>query len=340
MREMNRCSTADTVSYLATLGIGRHVPEEHDLGFSIRSEIIHYGQFRTAIQKIALRHRRWRTARTAVGMFLSGHSGTGKTTLLRFYESNFPRKEDAEGPTIPVLYVGTPSRPTIKNLSQAILDEIGDNVPRGSAEDKTKHICALFERCGVEVLIIDEFQHFVEYGNKREARLASDWLKKLMDDTKVCVILGGLPNGVSVIRDNIQLARRFSAQHEVRRFDWRNRDDCKEFASILKHMHSRIPVPCVPLHAPEFANRMYIASAGILDYVAKLIDGAMSVAFRQRRKQIDMEAFGEAFSEEVWSEGPKILNPFNPRAKLRDLVEPGEPFAVLRDDVEKYVPKN
>ncbi|KVM94382.1 hypothetical protein WT07_28170 [Burkholderia stagnalis] len=273
-------------------------------------------------------------------MFLSGHSGTGKTTLLRFYESNFPRKEDAEGHTIPVLYVGTPSRPTIKNLSQAILDEMGDNIPRGSAEDKTKHICALFERCGVEVLIIDEFQHFVEYGNKREARLASDWLKKLMDDTKVCVILGGLPNGVSVIRDNIQLARRFSAQHEVRRFDWRNREDCKEFVSILKHMHSRIPLPCVELHSPEFANRLYIASAGILDYVAKLIDGAMSVAFKKRSKQLDMEAFEEAFAEEIWSEGPKSLNPFNPRAKLRDLVEPGEPFAVLRDDIKKNASKN
>ncbi len=270
-------------------------------------------------------------------MFLSGHSGTGKTTLLRFYESNFPRREDAEGPTIPVLYVGTPSRPTIKNLSQAILDEIGDNIPRGSAEDKTKHICALFERCGVEVLIIDEFQHFVEYGNRREARLASDWLKKLMDDTRVCVILGGLPHGVSVIRDNIQLARRFSAQHEVMRFDSRSDDDCKEFVSILKHMHSRIPVPCVPLHEPEFANRMYIASAGILDYVAKLIDGAMSVAFKWRKRKLDMKTFEEAFSEEVWSDGPKILNPFNPRAKLRDLVEPGEPFEVLRDDIKKHV---
>lgn len=340
MLDSNRRSTAEAVSHLANLGRGKDALEEHDLGFSIRSEIIHYAQFRIAIQKIALRHRRWRTARTAVGMFLSGHSGTGKTTLLRFYESNFPRREDAEGPTIPVLYVGTPSRPTIKNLSQAIIDETGDNVPRGSAEDKTKHICGLFERCGVEVLIIDEFQHFVEYGNRREARLASDWLKKLMDDTKVCVILGGLPHGASVIRDNIQLARRFSAQHEVMRFDWRNRGDCKEFVSILKHMHSRIPLPCIPLHAPEFANRMYIASAGIFDYIAKLIDGAMSVAFKWRKKRLDMETFEEAFSEEVWSDGPTILNPFNPRARLRDLVEPGEPFAVLRDDINKHAPKN
>jgi len=85
---------------------------------------------------------------------------------------------------------------------------------------------------------------------------------------------------------------------------------------------------------------MYVASAGILDYVAKLIDGAMSIAFRQSRKQLDMEAFEEAFAEEVWSESPKILNPFNPRAKLRDLVEPGEPFAVLRNDIEKNASTN
>lgn len=332
-----RAASKDPLAYLSTIGHASSIESTRlpDVEFSVRANVIHYDRFCAAIRKIATTHRRWRAMNGPRGLFLRGHTGTGKSSILRFYATKFERYETTEGPVIPVLYVVTPSRPTIKNLAQAILKALGDKVPKRTAQEKTDHVAELLVMCRVELLIIDEFQHFVDSGHLAEAKLTADWLKNLMEETKVAVVVSGLPQSIGILQDNPQLTRRFSAHHEVRRFDWAVAEDRREFAGVLKHMHGQLPLPCPSLHSSEIITRMYAASAGVIDYVAKVIDGAVSLAFEHNKRQLSLPLFEQAFAEEVWSTAPPKLNPFNPNAELRDLVGADEPFWYLRSDVKK-----
>ncbi|WP_174942125.1 TniB family NTP-binding protein [Burkholderia lata] len=326
----------DPLDFLATIGLPEDAKKSRALvvRFSIRKELIHYDRFCIALRRIAAIHRQWRAMSPGPrALAFLGHTGTGKTTILKFYVSQFERFETIEGPVVPVLYVVMPSRPTIKNLVQAILHALGDRIRRASAEDRTIYLLELLKQCRVELLIIDEFQHFVDAGQIAEASRATDWLKNLLEASSIVMVVAGLPKSATVLEANPQLTRRFSAHHELRRFDWALPDDRREFAGVLKYMQSRLPLPCPELYSPDFAMRMYLASAGVIDYVAKIIDGAVLRAIERGKSRLGLTEFEQSFAEEVWAGGVGRLNPFHPDAELRDLVGTAEPFWYLVRDV-------
>ncbi len=59
-------------------------------------------------------------------LFLSGATGTGKTTLLRTYAADYPRQETKEGTIVPILSVTIPSPATVKSVVTKLLWELGD----------------------------------------------------------------------------------------------------------------------------------------------------------------------------------------------------------------------
>jgi len=55
------------------------------------------------------------------------------------------------------------------------------------------------EACKVELLILDEFQHFQDRDSLKVLKTASDWLKLLMDENGVPIVLAGLPYSHTVL---------------------------------------------------------------------------------------------------------------------------------------------
>ncbi|MCS5515169.1 TniB family NTP-binding protein [Pseudomonas qingdaonensis] len=95
-------------------------------------------------------------------------------------ESHDPQKRT-------VLFVEMPSSPTKKNLAAAILAELKDPFAeaRGhSAEVKFARVVLLLKNLGVEMLVLDEAQHLVDY-RRNGAYEAADWIKSLMNETVI-----------------------------------------------------------------------------------------------------------------------------------------------------------
>lgn len=305
----------------------RILPSIHAREFSIRSTRIEHDTYTAAIRKIAAVHRRGRLHAHGGGLLLTGHTGTGKTTVMKFYLSHFPPRNETDGTVTPVVYVATPSSPTIKNLAEAILVAIGDPAHnRGSSEEKTRRIYNFLKRCKVELLLIDEFQHFTDTGRRSATRDVTDWLKNLLSISQVPVVLAGLPRCTETIRSNQQLARRFSAHYNIRPFSFLKSDHRLEFRGVLGTIQPEIPLACPPLHEANMANRIFVASNGVIDYVAKLLDQAVYIAAHKTPAAIDLEVLAQAFRDEIWSDAPDELNPFMPAAVLRPLTRTGEPF--------------
>lgn len=298
------------------------------VSFSLRKTLLVHARFKQAIIQIAELHHHSKSNNVGGGFLITGPSGVGKTTILQEYLSCFPRVNAYQKTIIPVLHVVTPASPTVKSLAETILLALGDPMARrGSAEEKTFRIYQLLKACEVELLLIDEFQHFYYAHTVVEFRRISDWLKNMISISGLAVVLVGLVESETVVFSNEQLARRFSARLHLSPFRLEDEKDSGEFRAGLKGFQEKLPIKVeCPLFEANLARRFLVASNGLLDYVRKILEGAVIVAGRAGLEQLDLSTYAAGFRNNVWPQVPDKLNPFHPDSPLRMLSRSGEPF--------------
>ena len=297
-------------------------------GFKIVMEPLPHRRFAEGMFRMAELHKRRQNYGVGGGLLLTGPSGAGKSTIIRAYQAAYPRTHEAERTRIPVLLVTVPSSPTSRSLAGAILEAMGRrNAHRGTAPEKTTWLHELFNRCGVEMLLLDEFQHLFYTHTLSAFRDATDWLKNFMEDTKVGMVACGLPAAEMVVNSNEQLARRFSERIRIAPFSFDEPEDFQEFRRILKAIGPLLPLPSeVPLHEANLARRFHVGSYGLLDYAIKILEGSVSAATTAGLESIDLPVLAAGFRNRVWRDVPERLNPFHPESLLRPLDRPGEVF--------------
>jgi hypothetical protein len=306
------------------------------LTFTLKNEIIEYSTFTTAIREIARLHIRGVTSNVDGGLLLVAQSGGGKSTVLEYYERRFPRITTSCGTQIPVLRVDTPESPTIKSFTEAILSALKDpGAHKGNAAEKTNRIVHLLKNCVVELLFIDEFQHFFDGRWSAESERVSNWLKNLINKVRIPVVLTGLPCAISVVNSNRQLRRRFAAAHYMKPFGFDSESEKREFRAVLKGIQLSLPIKCMDLSEANTAKRFYYATHGLIDYVVKIIDDAVSRRSSAQKEPLALQDFADAFKRQLWLDAPNELNPFIEKATLRLLNKPLEPFDKW-DDISKY----
>jgi energy-coupling factor transporter ATP-binding protein EcfA2 len=297
-------------------------------GFSLRKHLFPHRRFASAMSRIAEQHHYSRSNEVSTGLMVVGPSGVGKSTLIEHYQDRFPRQSEVSRTKIPVLSVGTPAGPTVKNLAQAVLAALGDPAAhRGSAEEKTQRANLLLGCCKVELLVLDDFQHFFYAQTLKDFRHISDWLKGLMDATRVALVLVGLPECENVVRANPQLWRRFSSRVLYSSFALNDEEDFLEFRAVLRGFQEHLPLPvATPLHEANLARRFWFGSDGRLDFVRKVLEASVSIAGATGINCLDLPIYARAFRDTVWADVSERLNPFSLNSIGRPLVKPGEPF--------------
>lgn len=297
-------------------------------GFRLFSEPIQHRRFNTGLHKMAELHHARQISGCGGGVLITGPSGAGKTVLASSYAARFTRSSSLSGTRIPVLVVTVPSSPTANSLSEAILIALGySKAYRGSSPQKTVMIHDFFNECHVELLILDEFHHLFYAPTITHFRDVTDWLKNLISVTNIAVVACGLPEAQAVVDANEQLARRFSTRFALSPFDFSDQYDFNEFRSVLKLLQEHVPIPFeTPIYEANMARRMLVASHGLLDYVHKILEGAVSVAVTHGFNDIDLAVLAAGFRDRVWQEVPDRLNPFHPESSLRPMDLSGEVF--------------
>lgn len=245
---------------------------------------------------------------------LIGESRTGKSRVIQEFLAKHPTVRTDEGLTIPILKIETPAKPTVKGVVGLMLRTMGEPWPdTGTEIARTVRLKRLLRACQTRMLILEEFQHFIDKGSLAVAHHLADWLKVLVDDTNVMLVVCGLPRGLAVIKQNEQLEGRFLAPIEMRRFDWRVHEHRSEFAAITvgfeRSIREQLDVPA--LGSAEMAFRLCCASGGLIGYLAKLLRQLVWNALASRRTFATLEDFDAAHRHAVdWPED--IPRPFSP----------------------------
>jgi DNA transposition AAA+ family ATPase len=286
----------------------------------VESIYITFPRFDNVLRKIAYCHQHSKISAEPECILITGLQGAGKTTLCKAYARDYPRKNTREGQIIPVLSTFVPSTTTKKSLPTKLLHALGDGAAeKGTAVTQTLRIINRLSDCGVEIIILDEFQHFIDSDSNSVLVNVSNWLKDLINETGKPVVLVGMPHSEVVLRANPQLERRFSMRESLEPFGWGTEAKEDEFKSFLKHLDRKLPLLRRSyLSDHETALRIYCATNGLIGYVMKLVRRAAILAIDRKANCLNLELLAESYDERLSSRPRRGVNPF--RIRIDDLV--------------------
>src|SRR2546421_4231628 len=278
---------------------------------------VRYPLWEKIYTKLQRCHQRKAIAAEPQCMLLVGPAGAGKTTLAASYARKYPAIFTETVTLRPVVMATTPSTANVNNLIMVLLEALGDpGATKGTIGARERRLVKYFrELCKVELLILDELQHFFDRDNQKLLYNASNWLKNFVKETKVsCLFIGLQDDAEEVVNSNPQLARLFGDPHILAPFEWDETkpDKTKEvFRDFLKEIERLLPLK-EPSYLAQYdtALRCFAASGGIVSYQMKLVRAATVLALERRRECLDLDLLSEAFKEELAPERRGIPNPF------------------------------
>lgn len=294
---------------------------------SLRNVFINTSIARAAATRLVDIHNENLRTGTNQGFLIMGPSGVGKSALVKKYVNSVNAERAIEMERLPILYLDMPSGPTKKNLGSTLLKALKDpyaSTNSESAEVKFSRVVTLLENLNVELVILDEAQHLVDY-KFSDMLEAGDWIKSLLNTSKVSVVLIGMTRLERLKKANSQFRRRFSASYTLVRFE-PGSEFWPEFAGVIKALQNTMAVDSVSLVTDDMIQRLYFASFGILDYLVKVLERAVRLVRGGQFDGVNLAALGTAFKDEVWQLAPRNRNPFDAEFDYLPLIGPGEPY--------------
>ncbi|WP_068792299.1 TniB family NTP-binding protein [Brevibacillus laterosporus] len=280
----------------------------------VKNIVIKHPKFKSLLEIIAECHEGSIGSSLPENLFLYGYTGTGKSTLLRDeYLSKYPRQVLPDITSVPVVYLRVPVGATVKSVASAILNSLGDPLfDKGTETQLTARIHYFFEKCDVQFVIIDEFQHLIDKDTQKVLRKASDWLKVFAEESNTGVLLCGLPESEKIFMSNEQLDSRFERKETLEPFYYETYEQQKEFRSFLNTFDKQLPFPEQSYIAEaRIAEKIFYISNGVPRYIKNLLKEATKVALKDSQDKIIELHLGQAFEKNIRSTRPFLINPFN-----------------------------
>lgn len=257
-----------------------------------------------------------------MGIFMIGESRTGKSRVIEEFMCEHPAIRNDEVLQMPIVKVLVPSKPSVKGLAAEILRALGDPLPnKGTEQVMTARLLIFLKRCKVRLLILDEGQHLVDKSSKYTLiHHVSDWLKNLMNQSKVVVVIAGLEYAQTILSQNEQLRGRFANKIIMPRFDWQNDESRKEFVGLLVgfngFMKQHFSLPDISHH--DLALRFYLASGGLTGYVFNILRKTVWNVVEEGRTTIRLEDFDMGYKAMVSEIDQHQISPFSRIFDLND----------------------
>ncbi|NLW90800.1 MAG: AAA family ATPase [Syntrophomonadaceae bacterium] len=273
---------------------------------------IGYPRFEEILDKINYCHEFSNITAEPECLLITGPTGAGKSTLKKLYERDHPRQILLSTTKVPILSGIIPVPATVKSLVQHLLVQLKDPLAlKGTAVAQTERLKMFLSDCQVELIVLDELQHFIDRDSKRVLKTVSDWLKALIEETRIPVVLLGLPEAEGVIDSNEQLSRRFANRYVLQPFLFDTREHIDEFRTFLHLLDTKLPL-CKKSNLADFdmACRIYYATDGVVGYVMKLVRKATFYAIKSGTEKVDLPVLAHAFDRHVQSDKYQKSNPF------------------------------
>ncbi|GAA0239982.1 hypothetical protein LNAOJCKE_3184 [Methylorubrum aminovorans] len=262
-------------------------------------------------------------------VLLTGAAGTGKTTIMRqFIREEYARIEEAtgrppritpnglhipdgpEGDERPAIFVNAPSSRSTTALATQLLRALGAEVPRNLMRHQ------VLDRLRVQlvgqktrVLFIDEFHHLVSHSETVVWEL-SELVKDILVETKVQMVLSGMPLAARPVDANPQLDRRCRHRFPLVPFGWGvDEADQKPLRDFLDELENGMNLSAPwNLADPALAARIHASTGGIVGRITRLLSIALEHALEADEVRIDEKWL--AYAHDILKASGDRTNPF------------------------------
>ena len=290
----------------------RRVPAEDRIAYASQLIVLH-PRFREAVGLLDRCHQGSRLGGEPACGAILGASGVGKTSVVDHYCRLHPPEETETATRQPVLKVTLQPDARPKGIAADLLLALGDPAwSSGTVQTLTNRAVRLLQHCGVELIVMDEFHHLFDADRAKVMTKASQWLKVLIVNTGVPVVVCGMPEAEYVLRAE-HTERRFKERLTLRCFTWRTAQGRREFCGMLKKLDETLPLAKTSgLADRETAGRLYLACRGVSDYLMTLLRGAFAEAVQRNSECIELADLARVFERKL--------------AQQRVLAEQANPF--------------
>jgi len=244
------------------------------------------------------------------GATVIGDSGSGKTTLMAAIQRHIPA-QDLLGERPSALSISAQSCPTIGDLLGKLIRLLGFPAAiRGNRiSDQSLNLIAALKERAIRVLFIQDFQHLYRGERDRSAGGITDWLKQLVEEAGVVIVLFGTPELGDLGQLNAQLHSRSPARYRLSRFE---RND--EWIAFLQGMAQRCrSIDWAPIHE-RYERELHIVSTGLLRPLKQVLSAAATILIRDGGAELNPAVFAAAH-QMVFGTDSSVPNPFQGRGK-------------------------
>lgn len=278
------------------------------------SELVQHDQFRSVLDAIGNTHATGMG--NARGMLLLGDTGTGKTTVaqayIKKYKAQYEHLETEEISRNPILHVSIPSDATTIGILTKLLNELEhEDCLTGTQARLTHRFIKAAQTSGVEMIILDEFQHLLRNQAQKRTRQAANAIKTLHDDLNMPIVMIGMPESIDVVAAHPELYRRFTyEQIELKPFSLETPEEMESFANYMKSCAAflrKVDVKTSSLWSEAMLYRFHLATAGKPALISRVFEKVL-------QKSNLSETLGKAHFAKAYS-GMRLvpeLEAFNP----------------------------
>ncbi|WP_454677814.1 TniB family NTP-binding protein [Achromobacter marplatensis] len=241
------------------------------------------------------------------GVRVAAPSGSGKTALLRYLDHRLSDRYGVGG-QLPMISASLKENPSVSQVQGELLGNFNyplSGVQRlGTNNDVNMVLVRAIEQHRVRLIAIDEFQHVFLSNGSKVATAVLDWLKRLMNLTRVPVTLVGTEVLDRLEGVDSQLTSRIPTVVRMGHFQLN-----AEWKAFLQALASSVDaVDLTPLCGP-FAKPLFMASRGSPRMSKGLLVHAVCSAVSKGEKVLTAETMREAFRQQI-GPLPDEENPF------------------------------
>ncbi len=301
----------------------------------ITNRVVAHPSYSIAHQRIKAAHNSGKEGRRAENLKIVGASGTGKTTVLRDYQAAYPPRLAGDRTVIPVAYVVIPSQPTPKQCISQLLEALHlPAAPRGTLTSQIDQFVKLAKVCGLELILFDEIQHFVDRGSARSLSATADMLKVLIERVEVPAVFAGAPRAELLFASNMQLRRRFYQTVTLSPFDIFG-----DFPTLMGFVYSLMEgefsdADRTYMASKDIAERLFYATDGMAGNIADFLRALARVT--QEGQKLNRAVLSKVFREAFYPGALPNSDPFHDKFRFERLTKPGEPFEPSQLDGDNH----
>jgi hypothetical protein len=277
------------------------------VGAGIHQIRVNHTLFKEALTGIGRTIQIGNHLREPTGMSVIAPAGAGKSLLIECVKKNVCNWKflDPSG----MLVVSLKEMPTVAQIQEDLLTNFNYVIPpkvnlRTNATFFNLLVAAIAQHC-IWLIALDEFQHvFLAKKNGVHAAVI-DWLKRLMTQTRVPILLCGTEALRKIESADPQLSTRIPAVFNLTAFS----DDAEWKGLLNAFAKASKEIDLCPL-ADKYSTPLFDATEGIFRTLKNLIVEAAMIAIDEGHSAVDKQHLHDAF-QRVVGPGSTKANPFS-----------------------------